>query len=107
MEPGVLLLIALILMGAGSLVAHPQYYALAQDLPAKHMGLLSGILSASSWVAVGRMQGMMGDYIKRTGSYDLPLILTGLAPMAGLLAMTAWGRAPAENRGSRKSAITV
>jgi MFS transporter, ACS family, hexuronate transporter len=90
MEPGVLLLISLILMGAGSLGAHPQYYALAQELPPKHLGLLSGILSASSWVAVGRMQGMMGDYIKRTGSYDLPLILTGLAPIAGLVALTVW-----------------
>jgi MFS transporter, ACS family, hexuronate transporter len=90
MDRGPLLLITLVLVGAGSLGAHPQYYALVQELPAKYMGVLSGILAATSWVAVGRMQGIMGEYIKWTGSYDLPLVVTGLAPLAGLLAMMAW-----------------
>lgn len=84
------LLLALLAIGAGSLGAHPQYYALAQELPTRHMGLLSGLLSAASWVAVGFMQGEMGAYIQRTGSYDLPMVLTGLAPLAGLAAMAAW-----------------
>jgi ACS family hexuronate transporter-like MFS transporter len=90
MDRGPLLLVALVLVGAGALGAHPQYYALAQELPARHMGVLSGVLAATSWIAVGTMQGAMGDYIKRTGSYDLPLTVTGLAPLAGLLAMAAW-----------------
>lgn len=90
MERGPLLLIALVLVGAGSLGAHPQYYALVQELPPRHMGFLSGLLAATSWVVVGRMQGAIGDYIKRTGSYDLPLIATGLAPLAGLAVLTAW-----------------
>jgi ACS family hexuronate transporter-like MFS transporter len=87
---GPLLLVALVLVGAGSLGAHPQYYALVQELPPRHMGVLSGLLAATSWVVVGRMQGTIGDYIKRTGSYDLPLIATGLAPLAGLAVLTAW-----------------
>jgi MFS transporter, ACS family, aldohexuronate transporter len=90
MDRGPWLLVALVLVGAGALGAHPQYYALAQELPTRHMGVLSGVLAATSWVAVGTMQGAMGDYIKRTGSYDLPLTVTGLAPLAGLLAMGAW-----------------
>ena len=90
MESGPLLLVTLTLVGAGSLGAHPQYYALVQELPARHMGVLSGLLAAISWVVVGRMQGAIGDYIKRTGSYDLPLIVTGLAPLAGLAVLTAW-----------------
>jgi ACS family hexuronate transporter-like MFS transporter len=90
MDRGPWLLAALLAVGAGALGAHPQYYALTQELPARHMGLLSGVLSASSWVAVGAMQGAMGVYVKRTGSYDLPLTVTGLAPLAGLLAMWAW-----------------
>jgi ACS family hexuronate transporter-like MFS transporter len=90
LDAGPLLLIALVLMGAGSLGAHPQYYALVQELPAKYMGFLSGVLAATSWVAVGRMQGMIGDHIKLTGSYDLPLVVTGLAPLVGLLAMGVW-----------------
>ena len=90
MERGPWLLVALVLVGAGSLGAHPQYYALSQELPARHMGMLSGVLAASSWVAVGTMQGAIGEYIQRTKSYDLPLIVTGLAPLVGLTAMVAW-----------------
>ena len=90
MGRGPWLLLALVAAGAGSLGAHPQYYALAQELPARHMGVISGILAATSWVAVGRMQGAMGAYIKQTESYDLPLIVTGLAPLAGLFAMAVW-----------------
>jgi hypothetical protein len=52
--------------------------------------MLSGVLSATSWVAVGFAQGRMGDYVKQTGSYDLPLVVTGFAPLVGLIAFLAW-----------------
>lgn len=96
MDRGPLLLITIAAAGAGALGAHPQYYALAQELPSKYMGLMSGILSATSWVAVGIMQGAMGDYIDRMSTidpskaYDLPLTVVGLGPLAGLIAMAAW-----------------
>src|SRR5262249_7313856 len=90
LDSGPLLLVALVLVGAGSLGAHPQYYALVQELPARHMGVLSGLLAAASWVVVGRMQGAIGEYIKQTGSYDLPLIATGLTPLAGVALLTGW-----------------
>jgi ACS family hexuronate transporter-like MFS transporter len=90
MDRGPWLLAALLAVGAGALGAHPQYYALAQELPARHMGMLSGVLSATSWVAVGFAQGRMGDYVKQTGSYDLPLVVTGFAPLVGLIAFLAW-----------------
>jgi MFS transporter, ACS family, hexuronate transporter len=90
MDRGPLLLVTLMAVGAGALGAHPQYYALVQDLPGRHMGLLSGLLAATSWFAVGKMQGAMGDYIKRTGSYDFPIVVTGLAPLCGLVVMAAW-----------------
>ena len=37
------------LVGAGILGLHPIYYALGQELPAKHMAFLSGSLAASGW----------------------------------------------------------
>ena len=90
LERGPWLLAALLAVGAGALGAHPQYYALAQELPARHMGMLSGVLSATSWVVVGFAQGRMGEYVKQTGSYDLPLVATGLAPLVGLIAFAVW-----------------
>jgi ACS family hexuronate transporter-like MFS transporter len=89
-DNGVWLFMALLLVGVGALAAHPLYYSLVQELPTRHMGVLSGILSALSWVAVGLMQGRMGEYVKQTGSYDLPLVVTGLAPLAGLIAFLLW-----------------
>lgn len=92
LERGPLLLVTLVLAGAGSLGAHPQYYALVQELPPRHMGMLSGLLSAASWVVVGRMQGAIGEHIKQTGSYDAALIATGVAPLAALALLVVWVR---------------
>ena len=76
---------AIILAGAGILGLHPCYYALAQELPSKHMAMLSGLLAATAWFVVGTVQEWMGRYIQATGSYDAGFILAGLAPLAGLL----------------------
>jgi ACS family hexuronate transporter-like MFS transporter len=77
----------IILAGAGILALHPYYYAFVQELPAKHMALLSGALAAVSWFIVGMVQENMGAHIKATGRYDVGLILAGLAPLAGLIAL--------------------
>jgi ACS family hexuronate transporter-like MFS transporter len=82
--PGVALII---LAGAGILGLHPCYYALAQELPNRHMAFLSGLLAAAGWFVVGEVQKAMGRHIEATGSYDVGFVLAGLAPFAGLLAL--------------------
>jgi ACS family hexuronate transporter-like MFS transporter len=77
----------LMLVGAGILGLHPIYYALAQELPHKHMGLLSGILAALTWVSVGTLQGAIGAHIKETGDYAPGFVVAGLAPLVGLVVM--------------------
>ena len=77
----------LTLAGAGILGLHPVYYALAQDLPRRYMGVISGALAAVTWLIVGEAQGRIGAHIKATGSYDIGFILAGLAPLLGLLAL--------------------
>ena len=77
----------LMLVGAGILGLHPVYYALAQELPARRMGLLSGVLAALTWFTVGTVQGEIGAHIKATGDYTPGFILAGLAPLAGLVAL--------------------
>ena len=74
-------------VGAGTLGLHPHYYALAQELPRRHMGVLSGLLAASTWFCVGEMQRRIGQQIKDTGDYTPGMIFAGLAPLAGLLCM--------------------
>ena len=76
----------LMLVGAGILGLHPVYYALAQELPAKHMGVLSGVLAAMTWFTVGAAQGAIGAHIRATGDYTPGFVVAGLAPLAGLVA---------------------
>lgn len=98
-EPRVLIP-AFMLVGAGILGLHPIYYALVQELPERHMGRLSGSLSAMSWFIVGIVQGTIGAHIERTGDYAAAFTLAGLAPLLGLIALlTLWK--PAPERGSK------
>src|SRR5262249_8492882 len=76
-----------ILAGAGILGLQPCYYALVQELPAKHMAFLSGSLASAGWVMVGQMQKAMGTHIEATKSYDVGFVIAGLAPLAGLVAL--------------------
>ena len=63
------------------------YYAFTQELPAKHMALLSGLLTSVGWYLVGEMQKRMGAHIQATGSYDVGFYIAGLAPLVGLVAL--------------------
>lgn len=85
--PGALGVACVVLAGAGILGLHPLYYALTQELPAKHMAVLSGVLAAAGWFVVGAVQQAMGAHIKETGSYDIGFVAAGLAPLAGLVAL--------------------
>lgn len=85
--------VLIVTAGAGILGLHPIYYALGQELPAKHMALLSGSLAAAGWFVVGKIQERMGKHIEATGSYDIGFFIAGLAPLAGLLALLVlWKR---------------
>lgn len=83
----------IVLAGAGILGLHPLYYALAQELPGKHMALLSGLLAAVGWFVVGEMQTRMGAHIQATGRYELGFAVAGLAPLGGLVVLLVlWPR---------------
>ncbi len=90
---GVALLMA---AGAGILGLHPYYYALVQELPTRHMGVLSGFLAAAGWFVAGAVQKTLGTQIESTKSYDVGFVLVGLAPLLGLVALVTIWKAPAE-----------
>jgi ACS family hexuronate transporter-like MFS transporter len=86
-EPGPVMILFLLLAGAGILGLHPYYYALVQELPARRMGLLSGCLAAFGWAASGRFQIAIGARIEETHSYDVGLYIVGLAPTVALIVL--------------------
>jgi len=90
---GPVMIVFLMVAGAGILGLHPYYYALVQELPARRMGLISGGLAAIGWVVSGRFQIYVGAEIEKTRSYDTGLVIVGLAPMVGLIALLVLGRA--------------
>ncbi|MBN9121355.1 MAG: MFS transporter, partial [Planctomycetes bacterium] len=93
--PGPLMIAGLMIAGAGILGLHPLYYALSQELPHRHMGVLSGALAAGGWVVSSAFQILIGARIQETKSYDAGLVIAGLAPLVGLVALLVlWRPAP-------------
>jgi ACS family hexuronate transporter-like MFS transporter len=80
-----LMVVLMYVAGAGILGLHPFYYALAQELSLSRMGLLSGILAAFGWVVSSLSQILLGQHIEATQSYQLGLVIVGLAPLLGLV----------------------
>jgi ACS family hexuronate transporter-like MFS transporter len=86
---------AVLLFAFACLGLFPTYYALTQEVSAKHQGKVSGTLGACSHMflslAVYPAQGLV---VKTTGSYDGMLIVAGLFPLLGLAALLwVWPRA--------------
>lgn len=77
----------LLIIGFGSLGQFPTYYAFTQDLSVRGMGKVTGVLSFVTWTSTALVQGLIGRWIDRTGSYVVPMLLAGLLPLLGLLAM--------------------
>jgi ACS family hexuronate transporter-like MFS transporter len=92
---GWLLLGVLLLVGFGSLGVFPAYYSFSQELTVRHQGKLTGALGFLCWVSLAGWQEVIGHLVQYTGSYTLCMILAGVAPLAGFVALVAlWG--PAE-----------
>ena len=88
---GWLLLGILLLIGAGALALFPCYYSFVQELSASHVGRLTGLLSLWVWAvtspmhtAFGKLADGVADPARR---YDTGLVLAGLAPWIGVVAM--------------------
>jgi len=95
---GPLMIAGLMVAGAGILGLHPLHYSLSQDLARRRLGLLSGTLAAGGWVVSATFQFLIGDRIQATKSYDVGLVIAGLAPLAGLLALLVlWKPAKQDN----------
>ena len=97
------MIVLLFVAAAGILGLHPFYYALAQEISVKRMGVLSGTLAAFGWIVSSLSQIYLGQHIEATKSYQLGLVIVGLVPMLGLLALlTLWPREPRQTVASER-----
>ena len=93
------LLGTLLLIGAGALALFPCYYSFVQELSSEHVGRLTGILSMWVWAVTSPLHSFFGMLADRTKSYDLGLVVAGLAPWLGVIAMMVlWRRDDAPPR---------
>jgi ACS family hexuronate transporter-like MFS transporter len=93
LQRGPVLLVVLLLMGAGALGVFPIYHAFTQDLSREHQGKVTGIASVAAW-GFSPVQGMFGKYIDRTQSFDLGLVIAGLMPLAAFVVLWLFWRDP-------------
>ena len=90
------LLGVLLVIGAGALALFPCYYTFVQELSPNHVGRLTGLLSLWVWAVTSPLHSFFGMLADRTKSYDLGLVVAGLAPWLGVIAMkTLWRKDPA------------
>jgi ACS family hexuronate transporter-like MFS transporter len=89
------LLGVLLIIGGGALALFPCYYSFVQEISATHVGRITGLLSMWVWAVTSPLHKLFGWIADQTGSYDQGLVIAGLAPWLGVIAMKLlWDAAP-------------
>lgn len=88
--PGPLLLVQLLLIGAGALALFPCYYALSQEISKRYLGTITGVLGAIAW-STSPLHVLFGQYVDRTKNYDLGFAVVGCLPLAAsIIWLVVW-----------------
>jgi ACS family hexuronate transporter-like MFS transporter len=94
LPPSWLLLAILLVIGFGSLGQFPNYYAFTQELSARRMGNITGVLSFTFWLVYAFVQEPIGRWIDHTQRFSQVMFVAGLLPLIGFLALAVfWGKA--------------
>jgi hypothetical protein len=92
---GPALVAVLLVVGFACLGLFPNYYSFSQELSAAHQGKVSGALGCINWLVMALLHEVVGDTVKRTGSYTVVMSAAGLVPLLGLVVLLLfWGPAP-------------
>ncbi len=88
---GPLLLAVLLLIGAGALGLYPCYYSFVQEFAGQYVGRITGLLAMWVWAVTAPMHSALGKYADSIADpahrYDTGLVIAGLAPWIGVLAL--------------------
>lgn len=99
---GPVLLIVILLIGFGALGLFPTYFALSQEVSAKHQGKLTGTLSCFNAVVIGTIAPLQGKLIDETKSFSLALGSVGVLPLLALFVIHFfWNPAPVTEKKER------
>ena len=83
---------ALLVVGFGALGVFPNYYSFSQDLTVRHQGKVTGTLGCCCWIAMAVWQKGIGSLVTATGSYTVPFVISGVAPLLGFFVLLVlWG----------------
>ncbi|MBM4075034.1 MAG: MFS transporter [Planctomycetes bacterium] len=94
---GPLLLMVLLLVGAGALGLFPCYYSLCQDVTKSHLGKVGGLLGTIAWLTASPLHTLFGRWIDKTKSFDEGLALSCAMPLIALVFLAFfWPRTDAQ-----------
>ena len=82
----------LVVIAGGSLGMYPCYYSFTQELTARSMGKLTGMLSFSAWAISSPIQSGFGWLADNTGSHDLGFALAGLPALVPVVLLLLFWR---------------
>jgi MFS transporter, ACS family, hexuronate transporter len=84
---GIVLLVVLLLVGAGALGVFPVYHAFTQDISPQHQGKVTGVAGVAAWALGPPLQKLYGRLIDRTGSFDLGFAIAGCLPLLAFVVL--------------------
>ena len=82
---GWLLLVVLLVAGAGALGVFPIYHAFTQDISAEHQGKITGVAGVAAWIIPAQAQRLFGALADQLGSFDRGLALAAGLPLLAVL----------------------
>jgi hypothetical protein len=84
---GPLLLVQLLLLGAGALGMFPCYYSLSQATTKRYLGTMTGFLGMVAWFTSSPTHKLFGRLIDTYGNqaYDYGIAIAGCLPFAAAL----------------------
>jgi ACS family hexuronate transporter-like MFS transporter len=77
--------VGLLFVAFGALGLFPTYFALTQELSAKHQGKVSGTLGAAAHISLAMIYPLEGWISDLTRSYEIVLGSVGVVPMLAFL----------------------
>lgn len=100
---GWLLLVVLLISGAGALGVFPLYHAFTQDISGKHQGKITGMAGVTAWFLVPPAQKLFGRLVDASGSYDAGLAAAACLPAAAAIILWIFWGVDSNEKSQQKS----